>query len=116
MCALSPSLALLSHSALLADTAHFACTESHTQTGVICPSLALLAQSALLADTAHFLLAQNHTHRQASSAHHSHLPLIQRSVVVMTYNPTIHQRTINQLSEWYGDQSLNVCLALYLKA
>ena len=45
-----PIARLLAHSALLRDTSHFACAESHMQTGVICPSLALLAHSALSAD------------------------------------------------------------------
>ena len=56
-----PLLALLAHSALPADTAHFARAESQMQTGIICPSLALLAHSVLPADTAHFTCTKSHT-------------------------------------------------------
>ena len=71
-----PSLALLTHSALLGDTA---CAESHTQTGAICPSLALLAHSALSVEPTHFTRTEPHAHRKASSVRRSRCSLIQHS-------------------------------------
>ena len=57
---------------LAADTARFARTQSHTQTGAICPSLILLAHSALSGDLTHFTCTESHTHththRKVSSA------------------------------------------------
>ena len=75
-----PSLVLLTHSALLADPAHFTRTESPTHTHterLICPSLALLA--VLSGDPPYFTQTESHAHRKASSARRSRCLLIQHS-------------------------------------
>ena len=86
-----PALALLTHSALLGDTA---CAESHNQTGTICLSLVLLAHSALLGDT---VCAESHTQTGAFCSLLAHSALLVLLIILNNWGNLTIQESIGQI-------------------